>query len=88
MVDITTPEEAQRLARIIASDILLYNKEAIAKGLENDDLFDRLESEILEAQKLYSERVEESLRTKYNFLERALVDVLIKSVANLPTRAW
>ncbi len=88
MAEINTVEEAQRLARIIASDILLYNKEAIAEGLKNDDLFERLESEIDEGRNLYISRVDESIRQKYNFMERALVDVLIKLSAHLPTSAW
>ena len=35
---ITQPSAAMRLARTIASDILLYNREAVLEGLKNDDL--------------------------------------------------
>ena len=87
-VDIKTPQKAQRLARVIASDILGYNAQDIADGLKNDDLFERLEQEIVEARKQYNERVDESIRKQYNFLERALVDVLINKSAHLPTRIW
>lgn len=88
MSTITTPEAALRLARTIASDILLYNKEKIGKGLENDDLFEVLAEDIAEGRKLYESRVAPELREQHNFLERALVDVLIKSCARLPTSIW
>lgn len=88
MSKINKPEAALRLARTIASDILLYNKEKIAKGLKDDTLFDLLEAEVAEGRDLYKNRVEESLRDQYNFLDRALVDVMISASADLPTEIW
>jgi hypothetical protein len=85
---IDKPDGALRLARTIASDILLYNKEKIANGLKNDDLFEVLESEIAEGRALYESRVAPEVRAHHNFLERALVDVMIKSSAHLPTDIW
>ncbi len=88
MPTINKPTAAMRLARTIASDILLYNKEKIAAGIKADNLFDVLVAEIREGHSLYESRVEAELRDKYNFLERALVDVLVKSSAHLPTSIW
>ena len=88
MSAITKPDGAMRLARTIASDILLYNKDKIAEGLKNDTLYDLLASEILEGRALYEQRVDAGIRAKHNFLERALVDVTIKSSAHLPTSCW
>ena len=85
---ITKPEAALRLARTIASDILLYNKDKIAEGLKEDSLYELLEAEIREGRQLYEARVEASVRAAHNFLERALVDVTIKSSAHLPTSCW
>lgn len=85
---IKTASSAHRLARTIASDILLYNKEKIAESIKNDTLFEALADEIAEGHKLYESRVEPSIREKHNLLERALVDVLIKSSAHLPTDIW
>lgn len=81
MASITKASAAQRLARTIASDILLYNREKVDEGLKNDDLFDRLEAEIAEGHKLFEERVDGELRGNHNFVERALVDVLIHRAA-------
>ena len=88
MSTIDKPTAAMRLARTIASDILLYNKEKIAAGLKADNLFDVLDAEVREGRSLYEGRVDAALREKHNFLDRALVDVLIKSSAHLPTNIW
>ncbi len=88
MAAITTPDAALRLARTIASDILLYNKDKIAEGMKKDTLFEEIDSDLSEGRDLYETRVDPALREKYNFLERALVDVLIKSSAHLPTKIW
>lgn len=88
MKNITKASAAQRLARTIASDILLYNKEKVAEGLKSDELFDVLRDEIAEGHKHFGDRVDSSLLDKYNFVERALVDVLIHRSAHHPTDIW
>lgn len=88
MSTINTPEAALRLARTIASDILLYNKDKIAEGIKNDDLFEVLQPEIQEGRELFDSRVSADVRSQHNYLDRALVDVLIKSSAHLPTNIW
>ncbi len=88
MSSIEKPAAALRLARTIASDILLYNKEKIAKGMATDTLFAVIESEVREGRELYETRVSAAIRERYNLLDRALVDVLIKSSAHLQTRIW
>lgn len=88
MTTITKPEAALRLARTIASDILLYNKDKIAEGIKNDNLFEALDAEIKEGHELFQSRVAPDVREQHNFVERAIVDVLIKSSAHLPTDIW
>jgi len=86
--NITKPSAAQRLARTIASDILLYNKEKVADGIKNDNLFDVLADEIAEGHKHFGDRADKTLTDKYNFVERAIVDVLIHRNAHHPTEIW
>lgn len=88
MSQIKTPDAAVRLARTIASDILLYNKDKIAEGLKHDSLFDVLESEVAEGRHHFESRVAPEVREQYDFLSRALVDVLVRSSAHLPTQIW
>ena len=85
---ITQPSAAMRLARTIASDILLYNREAVLEGLNHDDLFDRLSEQIEEGHRHFQSRTDEALRDQHNFLERALVDVLIHRNADATTPCW
>ena len=79
---------AQRLARTIASDILLYNREKVEKGIKEDRLFKLLEAEIKEGQELYKSRISKEIIDTYNFLDRALVDVLIASQSQLECSIW
>ena len=81
-------QSAQRLARTIASDILLYNRDKVIEGLKRDELFELLESELREGRELYASRVPKAVRSEFNFLERALVDVLIHGCAETECDLW
>ncbi len=88
MADQMQLRSAQRLARTIASDILLYNRDKVEQGIKEDRLFDLLESEIKEGRELYASRVSAEIIETYKFLDRALVDVLIASQAELECTIW
>ena len=88
MALIDRPEAARRLARAIASDLALYNEKKVIDGIKDDNLFSLMADEIKEGLDLYNSRVSESLRAETNFFERALVDVLIKSKANIDSPIW
>ncbi len=85
---IDKPDAALRLARTIASDILLYNKDRIAEGLKKDALFEAIDADLQEGYELFESRVSPEIREQYNFVDRALIDVLIKASAHLPTSIW
>ena len=71
------PRAALRLSRTIASDILLYNREKVKAGLAMGTPFALIEEELAEGRTLYEARVSETLRVRYRFFERALVDQLL-----------
>jgi hypothetical protein len=79
---------AQRLARTIASDLLLYNREKVERGIQEDNLFKLLEAEIREGRELYKSRVSSEIIDTYQFLDRAIVDILIASQAELDCSIW
>lgn len=81
-------DAALRLARTIASDVFLYNKDKVAQGLQNDNLFELLEGELAEGRELYESRVAPEIREQYNLLERALVDAMPANTRDVPTRLW
>ena len=80
--------KAIRLARAIASDISLYNEQKIIKGIEQDNLFDVLKDEIEEGRELYKSRVSAEIFKTTNYFERAIVDIVVRSKANVRSRIW
>ena len=88
MLRITDPQRAQRLARAVLSDVMLYNTERVRAGLEADDLFDRLRREIDEARSFFERRVDPEVAAKSNVFDRALVDVLVFRSGRVRSRIW
>ncbi len=84
---IETEKDARRLARAIASDLSLYNEDKILKGIQNDPLFEELEEEVEEGRALFNSRVAPSL-FKYNFYNRAIVDILVRSKGHVKCKIW
>ena len=78
---------AQQLARAIASDIQLYNKQKIEQGLLEDNFFELLTEEITEGRDLFRSRVTPELFRR-NYFDRAIVDRVIKPMANLDSKIW
>ena len=85
---ISDPERAGRLARAILSDVVLYNPERVRRGIEEDDVFERLAPEIEEARHYFESRVEKELARKSNAWGRALVDVLVYRSGHVHSRIW
>jgi hypothetical protein len=84
---IDSEARAQQLARAIASDIQLYNKQRIEEGLREDSFFEVLSEEITEGRDLFRSRVTPEL-FKRNFYDRAIVDRVIKPMGALKTPIW
>jgi hypothetical protein len=80
--------KAMRFARAIASDISLYNKEKIIKGIEQDNLFEVLKDELEEGRELYKSRVSPEIFSLTNFFDRAVVDIVVKSMAHVQSKIW
>lgn len=55
-------EEALRLARLILSDIVIYNAEKADRGIRDGNFFDLLGAEITEGKQYFESRVPESIR--------------------------
>lgn len=88
MALIDKPEAAARLARTIVSDIVLYNTDKVQDGIKSDNVFDVLEKEIAEGEKLYKTRVDPELIKSSNYYNVALVDILIKRSGNIESDIW
>ncbi|MFI5304132.1 MAG: response regulator [Nitrospiria bacterium] len=69
-------EEAKRFARLIISDIALYNQKEIEAGIENGNVEEILKDEMAEAEKLFRDRVSKEIRENSNYLQEALRDLV------------
>jgi CheY-like chemotaxis protein len=65
-------EAALRLARIIVSDIALYNAKKVDEGVASGTFFDLLRAEIEEGRKLYEERKGSGLTTTVDLFQQTL----------------
>jgi CheY-like chemotaxis protein len=73
-VDETDPEaveKARRFARIIVSDIALYNQEAVIEGLKNGTMYELLNTDITEGRELYEGRVPGVVKAKKDYYQEA-----------------
>jgi hypothetical protein len=66
-------DHARRLARLLVSDIKLYNESAIAEGRKHNDLYLRLKEDIDRARQTYNERVPAAVRQNTNYFQEELV---------------
>ena len=71
----TENARAERLARIIVSDIVLYNPEKFAAAVHEGNVLDALDSELGEARAHFRERIPERVRERKDFLGEELVRV-------------
>ena len=66
--------DAKRFARLLATEIKLYNDYKVERGIQNNSLSESLADEIAEARKKYNSRCSQPQFEKY--FDEALVDVL------------
>lgn len=69
-------QSARRYAKLLVSEIKLYNEGAVRVGREKRDLLHRLRAEIERAQRLYEERVPSSLPGRSSFFQQELIHTL------------
>ena len=71
---------ARRLARIIVSDIVIYNEKKVEEGLQTGQFFELLSEEIDEGRQLYHSRVDKD-GLERDYLQEALSDYVNKKTS-------
>jgi hypothetical protein len=66
-------EEARRLARLLVSEIRLYNEEEVDEGRRNNDVYARLKEDIDRSRQMYEERVDPRIRDSTDYFYQELV---------------
>jgi hypothetical protein len=66
-------ERALRFARLLVSEIKLYNEGAVRLGRENADIMSRLRDDIERSRALYNERISADIRQVADYFQKELV---------------
>ena len=72
-VDVSSDEErrlhndARRFARLLISEIKLYNEQKVAEGRFEHDLYDRLREYIDRSREMYDKRVKAEVAARYDY---------------------
>ena len=69
-------DEARRFARLLVSEIKLYNEPKVDLGRRNKDLYERLKEDIDRSRQMYDERIADDVRKVSNYFYDELVRIL------------
>jgi hypothetical protein len=68
--------DARRFARLLISEIKLYNEQKVAEGRSQYDLYDRLREYIDRSREMYDKRVRAEVAARYDYFHGELVNTL------------
>ncbi len=68
--------DARRFARLLVSEIKLYNEKKVTEGREASDLYDRLREAIDRSREMYDKRVQPPVAAKFDYFHYEIVNSL------------
>lgn len=68
--------DARRFARLLVSEIKLYNEKKVIEGREANDLYDRLREAIDRSREMYDKRVQPPVAAKFDYFHYEIVNSL------------
>ncbi len=68
--------DARRFARLLVSEIKLYNEQKVVEGRSQHDLYDRLREYIDRSREMYDKRVKPEVARRYDYFHHELVNTL------------
>jgi hypothetical protein len=74
--------DARRFARLLISEIKLYNEQKVAEGRSEHDLYDRLKEYIDRSREMYDKRVKGEVANRYDYFHSELVNTLAEGDAS------
>jgi hypothetical protein len=69
-------DDAKRFARLVVSEIKLYNEAKVNEGRRQKDLYERLKEDIERGRQMYGDRVAAGVRDQTNYFYDELVRIL------------
>ena len=73
--------DARRFARLLVSEIKLYNEQKVSEGRSQNDLYSRLREYIDRSREMYDKRVKPEVAQKYDYFHQELVNTLAEGDA-------
>jgi hypothetical protein len=68
--------DARRFARLLVSEIKLYNEQQVSEGRQQNDLYDRLKDDIDRSRQMYDKRVAAQVADRFDYFYDELVNTL------------
>lgn len=75
-------DEARRFARLLVSEIKLYNENKVEEGKKNKNIYSLLKEDIDRSKQLYEERIAADIRAKSDYFKQALISILASGDAS------
>jgi hypothetical protein len=69
-------DDAKRFARLVVSEIKLYNEAKVNEGRRHKDIYERLKEDIERGRQMYADRVAPHVRDSTNYFYDELVRIL------------
>jgi hypothetical protein len=75
-------DDAKRFARLVVSEIKLYNEAKVTEGRKTKDIYERLKEDIERGRQMYHDRVAQPVRDTSDYFHDELVRILAGGDAN------
>ncbi len=69
-------DDARRFARLVVSEIKLYNEAKVGEGRKTKDIYGRLKDDIERDRQMYNDRVAADVRDATDYFQDELVRIL------------
>jgi hypothetical protein len=69
-------EEARRLARLLVTEIKLYNEETVEQGRASGNVYARLRDDIERSRQIFEDRIAPEVRSEKDYFQEALIRIL------------
>ena len=69
-------DDARRFARLVVSEIKLYNEAKVAEGRKTRDIYERLKEDVERGRQMYNDRVAADIRGATDYFQDELVRIL------------
>jgi hypothetical protein len=69
-------QDARRFARLLVSEIKLYNEPKVVEGRAQGNLYERLREYVDRSREMYDKRVKPNITSRYDYFHHELVNTL------------